>query len=164
MQASAVRRRMPSSSMARSTCSAVDSIERITPVPLQCGQGWVEASTQPCPHCNGTGVIRSIESTALHVLRAIEEEGMRRRSAEIGVTVPPRVALYVLNQKRAAVQLAESRFGFKVMIDSDDTLVPPAFRLERLRVLTPAEIAALPIFVPPPPEPDDEDEAIADED
>jgi ribonuclease E len=124
----------------------------------------VEASTQPCPHCNGTGVIRSIESTALHVLRAIEEEGMRRRSAEIGVTVPPRVALYVLNQKRAAVQLAESRFGFKVMIDSDDTLVPPAFRLERLRVLTPAEIAALPIFVPPPPEPDEEDEAIADED
>ena len=61
----------------------------------------LEASTQPCPHCNGTGHIRSTESTALHVLRAIEEEGMRRRSAEIAVAVPTVVALYILNQKRA---------------------------------------------------------------
>src|SRR5262249_62345219 len=48
----------------------------------------VEASTQPCPHCNGTGHIRSTESTALHVLPAIEEEGIRRRSAEISVAAP----------------------------------------------------------------------------
>ena len=61
----------------------------------------LEASTQPCPHCSGTGHIRSTESTALHVLRAIEEEGMRRRSAEITVAVPTAVALYILNQKRA---------------------------------------------------------------
>ena len=47
-----------------------------------------EASTQPCPHCGGTGFIRSTESTALHVLRSIEEEGMRRRSAEVCVYVP----------------------------------------------------------------------------
>ena len=47
-----------------------------------------EVSTQPCPHCAGTGVIRSVESTALQVLRAIEEEGIRRRSAEICVYVP----------------------------------------------------------------------------
>ncbi|MGE0724012.1 MAG: Rne/Rng family ribonuclease, partial [Alphaproteobacteria bacterium] len=62
-----------------------------------------ETSTQPCPHCGGTGHIRSIESTALHVLRAIEEEGLRRRSAEIRVSVPTGVALYILNQKRAAL-------------------------------------------------------------
>src|SRR5262249_20479187 len=60
----------------------------------------VEASTQPCPHCNGTGHIRSTESTALHVLRAIEDEGIRRRSAEICVYVPTTIALYILNQKR----------------------------------------------------------------
>src|SRR5439155_1455455 len=58
-----------------------------------------EASTQPCPHCGGTGFIRSVESTALYVLRAIEEEGIRRRSAEICIYVPTNVALYILNQK-----------------------------------------------------------------
>ncbi len=98
----------------------------------------LEASSQPCPHCNGTGHIRSIESTALHVLRAIEEEGMRRRSAEISVAVPNPVALYILNHKRDALVRAEASYGFQVVIGSDDTLIPPAFRLERLRALTPA--------------------------
>ena len=99
----------------------------------------LEASTQPCPHCNGTGHIRSTESTALHVLRAIEEEGTRRRSAEISVAVPTGVALYILNQKREALLHAEQRYGFRVAIGSDDSLVPPDFRLERLRALTPSE-------------------------
>jgi ribonuclease E len=118
----------------------------------------LEASTQPCPHCNGTGHIRSTESTALHVLRAIEEEGMRRRSAEINVAVPTVVALYILNQKRDALAHAEARYFFRVSISNDDTLVPPAFRLERLRALTPAEVAALPIPVAPLPEPEEEEE------
>src|SRR5579864_2829783 len=117
-----------------------------------------EASTQPCPHCNGTGHIRSTESTALHVLRAIEEEGMRRRSAEITVAVPSSVALYILNQKRDTLVHAEHRYGFHVTISSDDALVPPAFRLERLRALTPVEIAALPVPTAPPLDAEDEDE------
>jgi len=124
----------------------------------------VEASTMPCPYCNGTGHIRSIESTALHVLRAIEEEGMRRRSAEIALTVPPKVALYVLNQKRAALQQIEARFGVHVSFGTDETLVPPAFRLERVRALTPAELAALPSAVPPPPEPEEDEDIVAEED
>ncbi len=123
----------------------------------------LEASTQPCPFCAGTGHIRSIESTALHVLRAIEEEGMHRRSAEITVAVPSKVALYVLNQKRAALQQAESRFGFRVTVTSDDSLVPPAFRLDRLRALTPAEIEALPAFAPMPEPEEEEEDIIADE-
>src|SRR5689334_13907384 len=124
----------------------------------------LEASTQPCPHCNGTGHIRSTESTALHVLRAIEEEGMRRRSAEITVAVPTAVALYILNQKRQALAQAELRYGFRVAIGSDDSLVPPAFRLERLRALTPAEIAALPVPVAAVPDVDeDEDDDIIEE-
>jgi len=117
----------------------------------------IEASTQPCPYCEGTGHIRSTESTALHVLRAIEEEGVRRRSAEINVAVPNAVALYILNQKRATLQQAEARFGFHVIIKSDETLIPPAFRLERLRALTPAEIAALPTAPPPMPLEDEEE-------
>jgi ribonuclease E len=123
----------------------------------------LEASTQPCPHCNGTGHIRSTESTALHVLRAIEEEGMRRRSAEISVAVPTAVALYILNHKRDTLVRAEQRCGFHVAVTSDDTLIPPAFRLERLRALTPAEIAALPVPVVPAPEPEEEEEEIAEE-
>ncbi len=68
----------------------------------------VEASTQPCPHCGGTGFIRSTKSTALYVLRSIEEEGIRRRSAEVCVYVPTTVALYILNQKRRLVGAARS--------------------------------------------------------
>ncbi len=68
----------------------------------------VEASTQPCPHCGGTGTIRSTESTALYVLRSIEEEGIRRRSAEVCVYVPTTVALYILNYKRELVGAARS--------------------------------------------------------
>jgi ribonuclease E len=110
----------------------------------------LEASTQPCPHCNGTGHIRSTESTALHLLRAIEEEGMRRRTAEIKVAVSSAVALYVLNQKRATLQQIEGRYGCHVTVDEDETLIPPAFRLDRVRAFTPAELAALPVPQPVP--------------
>jgi len=110
----------------------------------------LEASTQPCPHCNGTGHIRSTESTALHLLRAIEEEGMRRRTAEIKIAVASAVALYVLNHKRATLQQIEGRYGCHVTIDEDETLIPPAFRLERARAFTPAELATLPVLAPVP--------------
>jgi ribonuclease E len=92
-----------------------------------------EASTQPCPHCGGTGSIRSVESTALYVLRSIEEEGIRRRSAEICVYVPTKVALYILNQKRESVVQIEARYAVRVTLANDDSLIPPNFRLERLR-------------------------------
>src|SRR5579875_2654267 len=81
-----------------------------------------EASTQPCPHCGGTGFIRSTESTALYVLRSIEEEGIRRRSAEICVYVPTAVALYILNQKRDSLIRLEGRYGVSVTVTADDSL------------------------------------------
>jgi ribonuclease E len=102
----------------------------------------VEASTQPCPHCGGTGFIRSTESTALYVLRSIEEEGMRRRAAEVCVYVPTTVALYILNHKRDSLAQLETRYGIRVLVARDDALIPPAFRLERLRALEPGEAAA----------------------
>jgi ribonuclease E len=119
----------------------------------------LEASTQPCPHCNGTGHIRSTESTALHLLRAIEEEGMRRRTAEIKVVVASAVALYVLNQKRATLQQIEGRYGCHVTVDEDETLIPPAFRLERMRAFTPSELSALPVPQPTPVPVEEEPEA-----
>jgi ribonuclease E len=93
--------------------------------------GLLEASTLPCPHCEGTGIIRSTESSALHILRSIEEEGIRGRSAQIDISVPKDAALYILNEKRAALQDIESRYGFQVMIHVDDDLVAPHFRMER---------------------------------
>jgi ribonuclease E len=116
----------------------------------------LETSTQPCPHCGGTGYIRSTESTALHVLRAIEEEGVRRRSAEITVSVPEAVGLYILNQKRATLQQIETRCGMRVFIKTDATLIPPQYKLERMRALTPAEVAALPVTMAPPASADEE--------
>jgi ribonuclease E len=119
-----------------------------------------EASTQPCPHCGGTGFIRSTESTALHVLRAVEEEGARARSAEICVYVPTGVALYLLNQKRDSLAQIEARYGLRVIVGRDDTLIPPNFRIERLRAYAAGEAPPLPRLapLPPPVELDDEDD------
>jgi len=121
----------------------------------------VETSTQPCPHCGGTGSIRSTESTALYVLRSIEEEGIRRRSAEICIHVPTTVALYILNQKRDSLVQLEARYAIRVLVARDDTLIPPAFRLERLRAYLPAEPAALPVApLTQAPIPEEEEEEI----
>jgi ribonuclease E len=117
-----------------------------------------EASTQICTHCGGTGFVRSTESTALHVLRAIEEEGARGRSAEICVYVPTGVALYILNQKRDSLGQIEARYGLKVVIGRDDALIPPNYRLERLRAFAAGEAPPPPRVAAPPAEIEDEDE------
>jgi len=118
----------------------------------------VETSTQPCPHCGGTGFIRSVESTALYVLRSIEEEGIRRRSAEICVYVPTTVALYVLNQKRESLTQIEARYAVSVIIARDDALIPPNFRLERLRAYGAGEVPVpRSIRAPTVEEPEEED-------
>ncbi len=102
----------------------------------------LESSTQVCPHCGGSGRIRSTESTALHVLRAIEEEGIRERSHEATVHVPAAVALYILNQKRAMLNGIEERYGLRVTLAADDSLIPPDYRLERVRTRgRPEEVA-----------------------
>jgi ribonuclease E len=93
----------------------------------------VETSTLPCQHCGGSGNVRSTESTSLHILRAIEEEGIRRRSTEITTFVPAAVALYVLNQKRKRLGEIEQRYGFRVFVAADDELIPPDFRIERAK-------------------------------
>ncbi|WP_299436687.1 ribonuclease E/G [uncultured Rhodospira sp.] len=93
----------------------------------------METAFHTCPHCQGTGVVRSIESTAIHMLRVIEEEGVRRRSSEVTLTVPTPVALYILNNKRAMLTAIESRYDFRVSIEGDDSLIIPAYTMERVR-------------------------------
>ncbi|WP_353857710.1 ribonuclease E/G [Azospirillum formosense] len=99
----------------------------------------LETNFERCPHCSGTGVIRSVESASLHVLRAIEEEGIRKRSSEITVFVPTRIALYILNQKRGELTKIEDRYRFRVMVQADDTLIAPDLRLERVKARTPED-------------------------
>jgi len=90
-----------------------------------------ETMTEVCPHCGGSGNRRSIESTALHVLRGMEEEGARQRSNKMEIVVHSQVALYVLNHKREAIAEIEQKFNFKIIILEDDSLIPPAFTINQ---------------------------------
>ena len=101
-----------------------------------------EVSSNTCPTCGGAGHVRSVEATALHVLRAIEEEGIRKRSANITVHVPTAVALYVLNQKRTTLAEIEARYELIVSIETDDSLIPPEYRLDRTQDAGQTEAAA----------------------
>ena len=92
-----------------------------------------EASTQTCPQCRGAGFIRSTESMALQVLRALEEEGIRHRLSEVTVSIPSAVALYVLNNKRSMLADIENRYGFRIILLGDDSVIPPDMRIERVR-------------------------------
>ncbi len=93
----------------------------------------METSFTPCVHCGGTGMVRSVESTAVHILRVIEEEGIRGRSSEMIIHVPTVVALYILNQKRTALTDIENRYRFRVFVQGDDELISPAYRMERVK-------------------------------
>ncbi len=97
----------------------------------------VETSFAACPHCGGTGHVRSTESSALHVLRAIEDEGAKRRAAEIVVHVAGAVALYILNHKRVRLAEIEARTGMRVGFAADETLIAPQARIERVRAQSP---------------------------
>ncbi|MBC7636998.1 MAG: ribonuclease E/G [Acetobacteraceae bacterium] len=92
-----------------------------------------ETSFVICPHCSGLGHVRSTESSAIHVLRAIEEEGARQRSGQIMVRVAGGVALYLLNHKRDRLIDIEARYGMFVHFTPDDSLIPPEVRIDRLR-------------------------------
>jgi ribonuclease E len=98
-----------------------------------------EASTQPCPHCEGTGRVRSIDSAALQILRNIEDEGLKQRAAEIIVHVPSAIGFFILNNKRDVLISAEERYAFRVSLQPDDALIAPEHRIERLGAKTASE-------------------------
>ena len=98
--------------------------------------GMLEASTQPCPHCHGTGITRSNDSMSLAILRELEEEGVKNRSKEVLVSAPVNVANYLLNAKREHVAMIEGRFGLSIRVESDPTLISPEYRIERFKTAT----------------------------
>jgi ribonuclease E len=122
----------------------------------------VEHAFIACPHCQGRGLVRSVESSGLAVLRAIEEEGGKRRAAEIVVHVATPIAFWLLNKKRERLMEDEQRFGMTIVIQPDDTLTPPAVRIERTRAQSPEAAAerqaALRMdYAPEPEEPEAEE-------
>jgi ribonuclease E len=95
--------------------------------------GMIEATTQPCPHCHGTGLIRSDDNMALSILRQVEEEGTRRRSREVLIKAPVDIANFLMNQKREHVAQIEARYGLSVRIEGDPALVSPDFTMEKFK-------------------------------
>ena len=98
--------------------------------------GMLEASTQPCVHCHGTGLIRSEESLGLTILRELEEEGVRRRSKEVLIKAPISIANFLINQKREHIGQIEQRHGMAIRIEADAFLISPDFVLEKFKTAT----------------------------
>ncbi|EFH13036.1 Rne/Rng family ribonuclease, partial [Teichococcus cervicalis] len=103
-----------------------------------------EHSFITCPHCQGLGIVRSPESAALQVLRQIEEEGAKRRAAEIQVSIAPDLALHILNRRRDRLTEIEARYGMAVLFEADAKLSGPQIRIERLRAQTAPEPQSAP--------------------
>ena len=98
--------------------------------------GMLEASTQPCPSCHGTGLIRSDDSLALSILRQLEEEGVRKRSREALVKAPVSIINFLMNHKREHVAQIEARYGMAVRLEADPLLISPDFTIEKFKTAT----------------------------
>jgi len=92
-----------------------------------------EGSHITCPRCNGTGVIRDAESSALHVLRLLQEEAMKENTAAVHAQVPVDVATYLLNEKRADITKMEARLKVNLLLIPNKHLETPHHHIERLR-------------------------------
>jgi ribonuclease E len=131
--------------------------------------GVLESSSIPCPHCAGTGFVRSTPSVALQVLRSIEETLIKNASYNLVVRTRMEAAFYILNQKRIHLRELESRFGVAISIVADDTLQghttyaidrgDPALKLEHKSAATGIQIDA----IIPIDEPVEEDEVETEE-
>ena len=93
--------------------------------------GVLEGSTSQCPHCQGTGIIRSTESVALAVLRGLEDTIMAGTRTPLVATTTPSVALYILNNKRPFINDMEARLGLQIMVTGSDKLAGANFTIEK---------------------------------
>ncbi|NNJ68041.1 MAG: ribonuclease E/G [Boseongicola sp.] len=98
--------------------------------------GMLEASTQPCPSCHGTGLIRSDDSLGLTILRQLEEEGVRKRSREALVKAPVAIINFLMNHKREHIAQIEARYGMAVRMEADPFLISPDFTIEKFKTAT----------------------------
>ena len=98
--------------------------------------GMLEATTQPCSHCHGTGLIRSDNSLALQILRALEEEGTRTRSKEVLVKAPIEIVNYLFNSKREHIAQIEARYGMAIRLEADTSMISPDYSIEKFKTAT----------------------------
>jgi len=92
-----------------------------------------ESSHILCPRCNGQGTIRSVESLSLSILRVIEEEAMKDKTAKIVAQVPVKVATYLLNEKRQAILEIEERQKINIVLIPNPYIETPKYELQRVR-------------------------------
>ncbi|MEO1579536.1 MAG: Rne/Rng family ribonuclease [Pseudomonadota bacterium] len=107
--------------------------------------GMLEATTQPCPACHGTGLVRSDDSLGLTILRQLEEEGTRRRSREVLIKAPVSIVNFLMNHKREHIAGLETRYGMAVRIEADPFLISPDFTLEKFKTATRLVKAVAPV-------------------
>ena len=119
----------------------------------------LESTMKPCPHCGGTGHVRSDSSVALLVVRAIEEFLLKDSRSHITVRTPAATALYVLNHKRGTLVELESRFGLTITIEADETVGAQHYAIFRGAIAEKpvgfVEARSFPAYVEPE-EPEDE--------
>lgn len=92
-----------------------------------------EASQEVCPRCSGQGTIRSVESLALSILRLVEEEAMKDKTAKVMAQLPVDVATFLLNEKRDAVIDIEQRHRVQILLVPNRTMETPHYSVQRVR-------------------------------
>ncbi len=92
-----------------------------------------ETSYTPCPRCHGTGHIRGAESSALHILRILQEEAMKENTGALHVQLPVDVATFLLNEKRVDIHTLETRLKVNVVLIPNVHLETPHYTITRLR-------------------------------
>jgi ribonuclease E len=107
--------------------------------------GMLEATTQPCSHCHGTGLLRSDDSLGLSILRQLEEEGTRGRAKEVLLTAPVGIVNFLINHKRDYIDAIEGRTGLSIRIEADAHMISPDFKVERFKTATRRVAAVAPI-------------------
>lgn len=93
-----------------------------------------ESATHVCPRCHGRGTIRSTESSALSILRLIEEEAIKDNTSQIHAQVPISVATYLMNEKRESIRRIESRQGIHIYIIPNEHFETPHYEVTRIRL------------------------------
>lgn len=106
-----------------------------------------EAQTEVCAHCAGTGRVRTLDFSAISIIRALEAEGIKGKSADILLTMSSKVALYILNNKRGLLNDIENRYGFAIAVVTDDSLSNTQFTLEAIARSADAPKTRTPISV-----------------
>ena len=122
--------------------------------------GVLEATTAPCAHCHGTGIVRADSSLALAILRQLEGEAARARAPELLIHAPMGAAAYLLNDKRDHLSAIEAQHDVVVRVQPDPALFSPEFHIEKVKIQTrrPAQVAAVTALSVAPPDLEDYDQ------